>query len=161
MASRAGTHQLPDADRLQSHPDEHLTDFAGYNLKRLFTLVQNDLARELAELDLRIISYSVLSVVVHNPGINQTRVAEALKLERSNLVQIVDELASRGLLARAPIENNKRSHALVPTPEGSALVDTADEAVTAHEARMFANLSITERATLNRLLLKVRRANEQ
>jgi DNA-binding MarR family transcriptional regulator len=149
-----------DVDEAPAPADEHLTDFAGYNLKRLFTLVQNDLSRVLADLDLRIISYSVLSVVVRNPGINQTRLAEALKLERSNLVQIVEELSTRALITRAPIENNRRSHALLPTSAGSTLVERADLAVADHESRMFSALSATELLTLNRLLLKVRKANE-
>ena len=99
-------------------PDAHLTRFVGYDLKRLFTLVHNDLARVLDQFNLRIISFSVLSVVVRNPGINQTKLAEALNLERSNLVQIIDELSSRSLLTRTPLENNRRSLALVPTEQG-------------------------------------------
>lgn len=141
-------------------PDEHLTCFVGYDLKRLFALVQNDLARVLDEFNLRIISFSVLSVVARNPGINQTKLAEALKLERSNLVQIIDELSARSLLARTPIENNRRSLALVPTEDGCTLTAEVENAVAAHEERVFSGLTAAEFASLRRLLLKARRALE-
>lgn len=141
-------------------PDQHLTRFVGYDLKRLSTLVQSDLAQVLDEFNLRIISYSVLTVVVHNPGINQTKLAEALKLERSNLVQIVDELSSRSLLTRAPIENNRRSLALVPTEQGTTLTAAVEVAVAAHEERVFSGLTAAELGSLKRLLLKARQALE-
>ncbi|MBB4146113.1 MarR family winged helix-turn-helix transcriptional regulator [Rhizobium rhizoryzae] len=142
-------------------PDAYLTRFVGYDLKRLFNLVQGDLTRVLGPFNLRIISYSVLSVVARSPGINQTRLAEALKLERSNLVQIVDELSSRGLLTRNPIENNRRSHALLATPEGMALIESVDLEVVAHEEKLFSELSPAELTTLRHLLLKARQSIEQ
>lgn len=164
MARRpAQTEKLAAAEVDDTPPpaDEHLTRFVGYDLKRLFTLVQSDLSRVLTDFGLRIISYSVLSVVVRNPGINQTRLAEALKLERSNLVQIIDELSSRELLTRTPIENNRRSHALIPTAEGSDLIAQVDMAVIAHEDKVFSGLTSAELSTLRRLLVKARHALEQ
>ncbi|MCJ8507055.1 MarR family transcriptional regulator [Rhizobium lemnae] len=140
--------------------DAHLTRFVGYDLKRLLNLVQSDLTRVLVPFNLRIISYSVLSVVVRCPGINQTRLAEALKLERSNLVQIVDELSTRRLLTRNPIENNRRSHALLATPEGMALIEAVDLEVIAHEEKLFSDLSPAELTMLRQLLLRARQSIE-
>ena len=136
--------------------DEDLTCFVGYNMKRAFSLIQGDLSQVLADFDLRIISFSVLTVVVRHPGINQTQLAEILKLERSNLVQIIDELSKRGLLARAAIEGNRRSFALVPQEEGRRLWEEVHAAVVTHEAKVLNMLSLEEQETLNAILIKIR-----
>lgn len=147
----------PQSAPLPDEPaDSDLTDFIGYNLKRVLSLVQSDLAQVLGGLNLRAVSFSALSVVVRNPGINQTQLAEALKIERSNLVQLVDELSDRGLLARTPVAGDRRRHALMPTSSGQKLCADAMAAVAAHEARFFSGLSAGEQDDLLRLLRKVR-----
>ena len=144
-------------EAMQIRPaDSDLTEFIGYNLKRVLSLVQADLALVLGMLELRAVSFSALSIVVHNPGINQTRLAEGLKIERSNLVQLVDELSDRGLLARTPVAGDRRRYALMPTTAGMRLCAKAEAAVAEHEERVFAMLDPTERATLMVLLRKIR-----
>lgn len=136
--------------------DAELTDFIGYSLKRVLSLVQSDLAQVLGAMNLRAVSFSALTVVVRSPGINQTQLAEVLKIERSNLVQLVDELADRNLLARTPVAGDRRRHALMPTSAGRKLCEQAMAAVVAHEARSFAMLDAPEQVELLRLLRKVR-----
>jgi DNA-binding MarR family transcriptional regulator len=139
-----------------SHVDNELTGYIGYNLKRVLSLVHADLTQVLGTLDLRVVSFSVLSIVVRNPGINQTQLAEALKIERSNLVQLIDELSGKSLLARTPVAGDRRRYALMPTTTGKALYAKAEKAVAAHEARIFAMLDGAEQANLIALLRKVR-----
>lgn len=139
-----------------SYVDNELTGYIGYNLKRVLSLVHADLTQVLATLDLRVVSFSVLSIVVRNPGINQTQLAEALKIERSNLVQLIDELSGKSLLARTPVAGDRRRYALMPTTAGKSLYAKAEKAVAAHEARVFSMLDGAEQANLIALLRKVR-----
>jgi DNA-binding MarR family transcriptional regulator len=136
--------------------DTDLTGYIGYNIKRVLSLVQSDLAQVLGALELRAVSFSALSIVVRNPGINQTQLAEALKIERSNLVQLIDELSNRALLARTPVAGDRRRYALMPTTAGKALCAKAEAAVADHEARVFSMLDEAERSTLLALLRKIR-----
>ena len=136
--------------------DSELTGYIGYNLKRALSLVQADLAQVLGALELRAVSFSALSIVVRNPGINQTQLAEALKIERSNLVQLIDELSGRALLARTPVAGDRRRYALMPTTAGKTLCARAEAAVAAHEVRVFSMLDSGEKATLLALLRKIR-----
>ena len=147
--------QAPDGGE-PGDADADLRGYIGYNLKRTLSLVQADLSQVLGALGLRAVSFSALSVVVRNPGINQTQLAEALKIERSNLVQLIDELSARGLLARTPVPGDRRRHALMATAEGQALLDRAEAAVAGHEARVFAMLDAGEKAMLLALLRKIR-----
>lgn len=136
--------------------DDVLSDYLGYTMKRVLSVVQADLAQVLGDFGLRAVSFSALGVVVRQPGISQSGLAEVLAVERSNLVQLVDDLSGRGLITRAPVAGDRRRHALMPTREGSALHARAAGAVAAHEAAMFHMLDTGERATLLHLLHKVR-----
>lgn len=136
--------------------DEALSGYLGYNMKRVLSVVQADLAQVLGDFGLRAVSFSALGVVVRQPGISQSGLAEVLAVERSNLVQLVDDLSGRGLVTRAPVAGDRRRHALMPTREGSTLHARAAGAVAAHEAAMFHMLDKAERATLLHLLHKVR-----
>ena len=92
--------------------DRHLSAFIGYAMKRALSIVQADFASALSDYDLRAVSFSALSIIVGEPGLTQTQLADALQIERSNLVTIIDELAGRGLIIRAPVAQDRRRHAL-------------------------------------------------
>lgn len=138
--------------------DSKLSDYTGYSLKRATSLVLADLAEVLKLHDLRAVSFSALSLIVEQPGLTQTQLAEALQIERSNLVTILDELSRRKLMVRAPVAHDRRRHALMPTPAGAALADAVRRDVIAHEARLFAALTAAELAELRRILRKFRKS---
>jgi DNA-binding MarR family transcriptional regulator len=65
--------------------------------------------------------YAALTVIECNPGLSQTRLADALGIKKTNLVALIDTLESRGLACRRST-NDRRSHALHLTPRGIALI---------------------------------------
>ncbi len=136
--------------------DSNLTDYLGYAMKRALSIVQSDLSRVLAGFGLRAVSFSALSIIVARPGLTQTQLADALQIERSNLVTLIDELAGRGLIVRAPVAQDRRRHALMPTASGKKLAAEAQDGVTAHERALFSCLTPAETQELKRLLLKFR-----
>ena len=140
--------------------DQNLSGFIGYNMTRVVGLVRQDLTKVLADYDLRIIPFSALSIVAQKPGISQTLLAEALNIERSNLVQIVDDLSKRKLIERQSVASDRRRHALVPTEKGLNLRGLAQGAVAAHEKRMFAALTDAESRMLLELLQKLRHTSQ-
>ena len=75
--------------------DRSLRSLYGYQMKRTFNVIQSDLSRTLKPLDLRMLTYTALVLIVDNPGLRQSQLAEALDIERPNLVVIVDELERR------------------------------------------------------------------
>ncbi|SFK05159.1 MarR family winged helix-turn-helix transcriptional regulator [Celeribacter neptunius] len=138
--------------------DRNLRQFVGYNMKRAFLAVREDLAQHLEALGLRMTSFSALAVIIENPDISQSRLAEALKIERSGVVVLVDELESADLIERGRVEGDRRQYALRATPAGEARWQAAEKAVQAHEDGIFAALTAEERRTLKALLGRVRRA---
>ena len=146
------------AEAQEAEVDRHLTGFIGYGMKRALSIVQADFARTLSEYGLRAVSFSALSIIVGEPGLTQTQLADALQIERSNLVTIIDELAGRELIIRAPVAQDRRRHALMSTAAGKALAEAAQASVRAHEDRLFGCLMDGERTELQRILRKFRQA---
>jgi DNA-binding MarR family transcriptional regulator len=100
-----------------------LGDSFGYLLRRAQVVVFQRFFDLFAEFDIRPAQYSVLTVIERNPGLSQTRLADALGIKKTNLVAIIDILEQRGLARRRPTENDRRSHALFLTPRGTVLID--------------------------------------
>lgn len=148
---------IDQAPAQTAEADRHLSDFIGYAMKRALSIVQADFAKTLAEYDLRAVSFSALSIIVGEPGLTQTQLADALQIERSNLVTIIDELAGRNLIIRAPVAQDRRRHALMPTTAGKQLAAAAQASVVDHERRLFACLTERERVELQRILRKFRK----
>lgn len=138
--------------------EDSLGELIGYRLRRASAVMMADLARVLAPLGLRMITYSALRVVCARPGLTQAALAEGLDIERSNLVAILDEMEVADWIERAPAAGDRRAHALRVTDTGARLLEEASGVVAAHEARMTAGLSEEECAALRAALMRIEEA---
>ena len=138
--------------------DSLLRQFVGYRLKLAWLPVHDDLTATLDPLGLRISTFSALSVVVENPGISQTQLSVVLNLKRSGVVVIADELEQAGLLERLPVPGDRRAYALHATAAGTQQWHKAVAAIKAHEARLFADLTVEEQRQLKDLLHRATRS---
>lgn len=120
--------------------DDTLRSLYGYQMKRTFNAIQSDLTRTLKPFDLRMLTYTALVLIVDNPGLRQSQLAEAMDIERPNLVVIVDELERRDLINRDRLESDRRAYALHATPAGRDLCAAAVAAVAAHEAALLGGI---------------------
>lgn len=145
------------ADRIS---DATLRGLAGYSMKRAFMVIRADLARTLEPFELRMMTFTALTLIADNPGLSQSQLAQAMAVERPNLVVIVDELETRGLISRDRVPTDRRTYALTITPEGQTLLAQATKAVHEHENAIMGGLSEPEERalieTLNRIENSVR-----
>ena len=112
-----------------------LSEQLGYVLKRAQLKVFENFLRCMASLQLTPAQFSVLLLVEKNPGRNQTEIASTLGILRPNFVAMLDNLESRDLCARIRSTNDRRSHILVLTDKGKAVLARAKKLVaTKHEA---------------------------
>jgi DNA-binding MarR family transcriptional regulator len=132
-----------------------LRGFVGYNLKRAYMVVQPAVQAALAPLELRILSFASLSMIVDNPGITPSRLAELLAMERSNVVGVIDELEARELVRRNRLETDRRRFALTATTRGRRLRDRAAVEIGKTEDCLLSRLDAGEQAQLVRLLNKI------
>ncbi|MGY8636456.1 MarR family transcriptional regulator [Bradyrhizobium sp. 14AA] len=146
----------PQAEALQLG---ELSEQLGYVLKRAQLKVFENFLRCMASLQLTPAQFSVLLLVEKNPGRNQTEIASTLGILRPNFVAMLDNLESRDLCARIRSTNDRRSHILVLTDKGKAVLTRAKKLVaTKHEARLNELLGQANREALIEMLSKI--ANE-
>jgi len=89
-----------------------------------------------------------------NPGVTQSRLAEAAERDRSTMVGVLDQLEARGLIERRR-GTDRRTNGLWLTRNGRALLGRALQAIARHERRISARLSAAERRQLLALLDKI------
>ena len=136
-----------------------LSEQLGYVLKRAQLKVFENFLHCVASLQLTPAQFSVLLLVEKNPGRNQTEIASTLGILRPNFVAMLDNLESRDLCARIRSTNDRRSHILVLTDKGRAVLARAKKLVaTKHEARLNQLLGAANREALLVMLSKI--ANE-
>jgi len=143
----------PQAEALQLG---ELSEQLGYVLKRAQLKVFENFLRCMASLQLTPAQFSVLLLVEKNPGRNQTEIASTLGILRPNFVAMLDNLESRDLCARIRSTNDRRSHILVLTDKGKAVLARAKKLVaTKHEARLNELLGPSNREALLGMLSKI------
>ena len=127
----------------------------GYNARRAALHIIGVFMERMAAYELKVVEFSVLSLLAHNPGLTSRHVCAALSIMPPNLVGLVTALEKRGLLERRPHPSDGRAMGLYLTPDGEALTTEAEQAVAQLEVDATANLTASERKTLIRLLQKV------
>jgi DNA-binding MarR family transcriptional regulator len=131
----------------------------GYMLRRAQMAATQEFHRTFESLDLRPSQFAVLTLIHRNPGLRQSQVSEALGIQRTNFVVLLDALEQRGLARRAPAAD-RRSHALHLTPEGTALVAEMARLAGEYEARLEAAIGPANRDQLLGLLEKLAELDE-
>lgn len=122
----------------ESRPLEHgpLGDRLGYILRRAQLAIFEDFIAACARYDIRPGQYSVLTVIEQNPGLSQTKVAEALGIKKTNFVAMVDAFEKRDLIRRAAMPGDRRSYALFLTEPGKTLMRKLHRVAERHEQRI-------------------------
>jgi len=128
--------------------DNDLNQLIGYRLKRAFNEIHLDLRKGLQPLGLRLITFTVLTMLKENPGLRQFQLARAIDVEKPNLVALIDELQDSGLIERAADPDDGRAWQLFLTAAGAARQREAFLVAQRQEARFLATLPSGERQLL-------------
>lgn len=133
----------------------YLETLLGYNARRAALTIIEVFLERMSVYDLRPVDFSVLSLVMHNPGITSRQLCATLNILAPNLVQMVNTLEKRGLIVRQPHPLDGRAMGLHPTPAGLTLMRSAEKTAAQLELDTTARLSDAERKTLLQLLKKI------
>lgn len=132
-----------------------LPGLIGFNLRCAQLTVFQHFAATVGQDGLSPPQFGTLLLIEANPDVSQSAVAEALRFDRSTLVQIIDRLEGLGLVIRHVSPQDRRSHALRLTADGAKTLARLKKAAVAHEADVAGNLDAPERAQLIALLQKL------
>jgi DNA-binding MarR family transcriptional regulator len=79
-----------------------LQSLVGFNARMASLKIIGLFVPRMAQFGLRVVDFSILSLIRHNPGITSRQLCDALNLLPPNLVGKIGALERRGLLQRHP-----------------------------------------------------------
>ena len=141
-------------DRKQKLNQGALPELLGYRLRLAQQAVFRDFAASVQGLSPGRVGLLIL--IDANPGVTQSRLAEAVSLDRSTMVGVLDQLQARALIERRRGQD-RRTNGLWLTRAGRALLARALRGIARHERRIASQLSAAERRQLLELLGRISR----
>ena len=129
-----------------------LPGLLGYRLRLAQQVVFRDFAATVGGLSPGRVGLLVL--IDANPGVTQSRLAEAVLRDRSTLVGTLNELQKKGWIERRR-GVDRRTNGLWLTGAGRRRLSAALRAIERHERRIAARLTATERRALLALLGRI------
>ena len=129
-----------------------LADLIGYRLRVAQLASYRRFEANLCEFGTAPRYLGLLAIIGHHPGQPQSRLAEAINVQRSSLVAIIDRLAEEKLVERRPSPVDRRANAVWLTATGERMLAKLTAQAEEAEVQMGAGMTATERATLVRLL---------
>ena len=129
-----------------------LPQLLGYRLRLAQQAVFRDFAASVQGLSPGRVG--LLIFIDANPGVTQSRLAEAANRDRSTMVGVLDQLQARGLVERRR-GADRRTNGLWLTRAGRTLLARALRGIARHEQRISSRLTAAERRQLLALLGKI------
>jgi DNA-binding MarR family transcriptional regulator len=133
----------------------YLESLVGYNARRATLVIAESFLKHMAVYDLRLVDFSVLSLIEHNPGITSRQLCTTLNIQPPNLVGMINSLEKRELITRRPHPHDARAVGLHLTPTGHKMMLKAEQTAATLEQEATAQLSAAEQRTLMKLLKKI------
>lgn len=138
-----------------SRSEGSLDGLIGYHLRRASLVDIAGVMAVLADADIRPVPFSVLAIVVENPGVTAAEICRQLAIQRGNIVPILADLESYGLLVREADPDDQRIQRLHATKAGRASYADWLAGIQTHEEHLLRRLTAAERAILRELLEKI------
>jgi DNA-binding MarR family transcriptional regulator len=136
-----------------------LTHWPGYLLTFIAEQVTERAEREIARHGIRTRHASVLVVIDAEGPMSQRALGRRLRIDKSPMVGVLDDLERLGLAERRRSDSDRRVQAIHLTRKGRAVLDRVLEIADAENARTFGLLDDAEREQLHDLLLRVAEAS--
>lgn len=135
-------------------PDELLAK-SGFLMVRLGMAFKMRAVQELEAAGFSQYHYSVLALLGDQPRKAQASIADALGIDPSQLVGILDGLEDRGLIARQRDPDDRRRHVVTLTAAGRRQLVRLRTMIERLEDELLAPLDADSRKTLHSLLLRL------
>ena len=151
-APRQPTLRSPALGAQQTLKPGLLSGLLGYRLRVAQQAVFRDFARAIPEASPG--RAGILLLIDANPGVTQSRLAQAVGIDRSTMVGVLHALEARDLVERRRGED-RRTNGLWLDARRARLVASLKQRIRVHERRVASRLSAAERAQLLQLLEKL------
>jgi len=132
-----------------------LSNRPGYLVRRLHQLAVSLAAQTLAPYDLTPVQYGVLATVCAWPGIDQVSTAEAVGIDRTTIVSVIDRLERKGLITRSVAPFDKRMRLLEATESGQEILEQLSDSIEQHRLSLLEPLSQAESALFVEMMKRI------
>ena len=113
------------------------------------------LSEELAAVDSVGYHYRLLAALEESGPASQATLGRRTRMDRSDVVAALNDLAGRGLVERSPDPADRRRNVITITPAGTEQLRLLDGVLAGVQAKLLAPLSPAERKQLARLLARI------
>jgi DNA-binding MarR family transcriptional regulator len=142
----------PAIDTTTTSIPHSLADQVGYLLSKAHLRVHVSANEALAPLGLTVKHYGLLTLLVHEGPISQGRLGEVMKIDRTTMVALIDDLERAGHVDRTRNPEDRRAYALVATASGKRIQRSAATLMKRVYDETLSPLSAAERRELRRML---------
>jgi DNA-binding MarR family transcriptional regulator len=153
MAPRLKANGLESLERLYQRP--------GFLLRRAHQISEGVFGAACAAFGLTPPQTGCLVVANSCPGLDQKAIGLALGLDRANTGEILKGLEARGLVVRAPSDEDGRKRLITLTASGRKILEQAGEALDRSQQKLLGPFSAEERRLLISLLSRLCEAHNE
>jgi DNA-binding MarR family transcriptional regulator len=132
--------------------DTEIAEFSGQLFFRLWRASHTRIAEALETIGITPALFALLNVLGVREGAIQQELGEAMGIDRSTMVSLIDELEAAGLAERRPHPKDRRAREISITPKGRRLLAQARQIARRTEDEVLGGLTAQERSQLLELL---------
>lgn len=136
-------------------PERQLPQRPGFLIRRLHQIHLALFAEECAAFEVTPVQYSIMTVVGEQPGLEQTRLAYEVGIDRTTLANVVARLESRGIVQRDASPTDRRLRLVTLTKSGAKVLEKMREPARRAHDRTIEALPQRERARFVSLLRRL------
>ena len=131
-----------------------LSSLVGYNARRTSLVLMAVFASAVEGHALKVVEFSMLSLIKANPGITNSALCATLGLLPPNAVGTIQALIKRDLIAKRPHLQDGRAYGLFITEQGFTLTNSLEARLIDAESERLKHLTAKEQKQLIALLQK-------
>ncbi len=139
-------------------PDD-LLPFMGFLIAKAAQSIVETVDESMSAFGITSRHYGIMLLLTRNDGLPQSAIGETLRIDRTTMVRLVDELEAQNLVERHRDPNDRRAYALSLSEKGQAMLPEISQRVVETEKASLASLEQDEIRQLFRILLKLLRGN--
>jgi DNA-binding MarR family transcriptional regulator len=131
-----------------------LDQYTGYWMRRAYVEAARS-ARAALDEDVNLRGVTILAVLAEHGSMSQRELGDLLRVNRSVMVKLVDEVEGLGWVVRERNAHDRRSYALAATAKGRDVLDRLLHRLSAGDAVLTADLTAEEQRFLNAQLRRL------
>ena len=155
-----------EIDLIDLLPEEALRDAAhggmddvylkpGHLIRRLQQMAVSVFAQECEGFDITPVQYAALVALRDNPGIDATRIAALVAVDRSTMGNVLERLEGKGFIERRSNPQDKRVKLLKLSRRGARMLADCEPFVRAAQERMLEPLEAAERIQFTQMMRRM------